>query len=105
VLRDGAQPVILIFPTREEVTSWRSGRRKHYAPLLSFLGGKGYRVVDAMEVFDGAGRNLSTDELIPAHLSPRANTLVAEHLRQRLQSFGLIRTKGGPGKRMILTGY
>jgi hypothetical protein len=90
VLRDGAQPVILIFPTHEEVALWRGDRRKHYAPLLSFLDGKGYRVVDAMEVFDGAGRNLSTDELIPAHLSPLANTLVAEHLRQRLQSFGLL---------------
>jgi hypothetical protein len=89
-LRDGAQPVILIFPAREEVTGWRSDRRKRYAPLLSFLGGKGYRVVDAMAVFDGAGRNLSTDELIPAHLSPLANTLVAGHLRQRLQSFGLM---------------
>lgn len=90
-LRDGAQPVILIFPTRDEVAGWRGDRRKHYAPLLSFLGGKGYRVVDAMEMFDGAGRNRSIDELIPAHLSPLANTLVAEHLRQRLQSFGLIR--------------
>ncbi|HKI02254.1 MAG TPA: SGNH/GDSL hydrolase family protein [Thermoanaerobaculia bacterium] len=96
-LRDGAQPVILIFPTREEVTNWRSGRRKNYAPLLSFLGGKGYRVVDAMEVFDGAGRNLSIDELIPSHLSPLANTLVAELLRQRLQSFSLIRGTGVPG--------
>ncbi len=98
-LRDGAQPVILIFPTREEVASWRSGRRKHYAPLLSFLGGKGYRVVDAMEMFDRAGRNLAIDELIPTHLSPLANTFVAELLRQRLRGFGLIRTamesKGG----------
>jgi hypothetical protein len=96
-LRDGAQPVILIFPTREEVAGWRSDRRKRYAPLLSFLGGKGYRVVDAMEVFDEAGRNLSIDDLIPTHLSPLANTLVAEHLRQRLQSFGLLRGSGGPG--------
>lgn len=93
-LRDGAQPVILIFPTREEVAGWRGDRRKRYAPLLSFLAGKGYRVVDAMEVVDGAGRNLSIDELIPSHLSPLANTLVAEHLRQRLQSFGLIPQNG-----------
>ena len=90
-LRDGAQPVILIFPTRDEVAGWRNARRKRYAPLLSFLGGRGYRVVDAMEMFDGAGRDLSIDELIPAHLSPLANTLVAEQLRQRLQGFGLIR--------------
>jgi len=94
VLRDGAQPVILIFPNREEVAGWRGGRRKRYAPLLSFLGGKGYRVVDAMDVIDGAGGNLSIDELIPSHLSPLANTLVAEHLRERLRSFGLIRAPG-----------
>lgn len=98
-LRDGAQPVILIFPTREEVASWRTGRRKRYAPLLTFLGGKGYRVVDAMEVFDGAGRNLSLDELIPTHLSPLGNTLVAEHLRQRLRGFGLISPNRGTGSR------
>ncbi len=89
-LADGAQPVILIFPTRDELAAWRSEGRKRYAPLLRFLAGKHYRVVDAMEVFDGAGRDRSIDELVPAHLSPLANTLVAEHLRQRLQSFGLI---------------
>ena len=90
VLRDGAQPVILIFPTREEVAGWRGGRRKRYAPLLSFLAGKDYRVVDAMDMFDGTGRDRSIEELIPTHLSPLANTLVAELLRQRLRGFGLI---------------
>lgn len=91
-LQDGAQPVILIFPTRDEVANWRGGRPKRYKPLLDFLGGKNYRVIDAMEIFDGAGRGFSLDELIPAHLSPLGNTLVAEHLRQRLESLGLIGT-------------
>jgi hypothetical protein len=104
-LRDGAQPVILIFPTREEVVGWRSDRRKHYAPLLSFLDGKGYRVVDAMEVFDGEGSHLSIDELIPSHLSPRANTLVAEHLRQRLRSFDLIQKEKYPPQRQQTTAH
>jgi len=66
------------------LAGWRGDGRKRYAPLLSFLDGKGYRVVDAMEVLDGAGRNLSIDELIPSHLSPLANMLVAEHLRATL---------------------
>lgn len=90
-LRDGTQPVILIFPHRDDLASWRSDHRKSYAPLLRSLAGKGYRVVDAMAAFDEAGREHSIDELVPTHLSPLANTLVAEHLRRRLQSFGLIR--------------
>jgi|CXWL01.1.fsa_nt_gi hypothetical protein len=90
VLRDGAQPIILIFPARDEVERWRRDHRKQYAPLLEVLDGKGYRFVDAMDVFDTTGRSLSTDELIPTHLSPLANTLVAVYLRQRLQIFGLI---------------
>ena len=99
VVRDGAQPVLLIFPTRDEVTGWRSDRRKRYAPLLRFFGGNGYRAIDAMEVFDGSGGNFSIDELVPGHLSPLANTLVAEHLHQRLQSFGLIRSGNQPETR------
>ncbi|HEV8583220.1 MAG TPA: SGNH/GDSL hydrolase family protein [Thermoanaerobaculia bacterium] len=90
-LRDGTQPVILIFPQRADLAGWRSDRRKSYTPLLRSLAGKGYRVVDAMAAFDEAGRERSIDELVPGHLSPLANMLVAEHLRRRLQSFGLIR--------------
>jgi len=42
-----------------------------------------------MEVFDGAGRGDSVDGLIPAHLSPRGNRLVAEHLHRRLRSLSI----------------
>jgi hypothetical protein len=90
VLQDGAQPVILVFPTRDEVARWRGQRRKHYAPLLRFLEDEKYQFVDSMEVFDGVGPDMSIDELIPGHLSPLANTLVAEHLRRRLQELGLV---------------
>jgi hypothetical protein len=93
VLEDGAQPIILIFPTREDVAAWREKSRKSYAPLLEFLAGRGYRVVDLMEVFDGPGRGLSLDELVPSHMSPRGNMLAAEFLHRRLRSFALILPK------------
>ncbi len=93
VLRSGAQPVVLVFPTREDVTRWKSGHPKRYAPLLTFLGGKGYRVVDAMEVFERADHDQSIDQLIPSHLSPLANQRVAELLHQRLLGFGLLGEK------------
>jgi hypothetical protein len=82
---DGAQPIILIFPTREDLAARREKSRKSYAPLLKFFAGRGYRVVDLMEVFDGPGRNLTLDELVPSHMSPRGNALIAEHLSPKLR--------------------
>ena len=64
--------------------------------MLRVLDGQGYRVVDAMEVFDGAGRDHSIYDLIPSHFSPLANRLLAEHLHGRLRGLGLI---GSPGAR------
>lgn len=97
-LEDGAQPVVLIFPDRDEVATWRSERRKRYAPLLGFLRERGYRFVDAMDAFDDAGGELSIDELLPSHLSPLGNRLVADHLRQCLQGFGLVREIAAPAR-------
>lgn len=90
-LRDGAQPVILIFPERGDLERWRGAHTKRYTPLLRFLAAKGYRVVDAMTALDAAGNEHSVDDLIPAHLSPLANRLVAEYLLARLRGFGLVR--------------
>jgi hypothetical protein len=95
-LRDGAQPVILIFPEGGDLARWRSERTKRYAPLLQFLAAKGYRVVDAMaaldaaDAADAAGRGRPAADLIPAHLSPLGNQLVAEYLLKRLREFELV---------------
>lgn len=89
-LRDGAQPVILIFPERGDLDRWRRERTKRYAPLLRFLAAKGYRVVDAMEALAAVGGQRSPEDLIPAHFSPLANQLVAEHLLGQLRGFGLV---------------
>jgi hypothetical protein len=90
-LRDGAQPVILIFPERSDLDRWRSTHTKRYAPLLQFLATKKYRVVDAMTALDAAGNEHTVDDLIPTHLSPLANQLVAEYLLEQLRGFGLVR--------------
>jgi hypothetical protein len=89
-LRDGAQPVILIFPERGDLDRWRGTHTKRYTPLLQFLATKGYRVVDAMTALDTAGNEHPVDDLIPAHLSPLANQLVAEYLLEQLRGFGLV---------------
>ena len=94
-LRDGAQPVILVFPERGDLERWRSTRTKPYTPLLQFLAAKGYRVVDAMTALDATGKEHSVDDLIPTHFSPLANRLVAEYLLEQLRGFGLVRRRTG----------
>jgi hypothetical protein len=91
VLRDGAQPVILIFPERGDLDRWRSAHTKRYMPLLRFLAAKGYRVVDAMTALDRAGQEHPADDLIPSHFTPLANRLAAEYLLEQLRGFGLVR--------------
>ncbi|MEP7012282.1 MAG: hypothetical protein ABJC13_18320 [Acidobacteriota bacterium] len=89
-LRDGAQPVILIFPERGDLDRWRSTHTKRYTPLLKFLATKRYRVVDAMTALDAAANDHPVDDLIPGHFSPLANQLVAEYLLEQLRGFGLV---------------
>ena len=93
VLRDGAEPVILIFPTREELLARQRGSPRNAAPLLALLAERGYRVVDALEALVGEGDGTGL-EFLPAHLTPRGNALVAELLRRRLQDFGLLGKNG-----------
>jgi hypothetical protein len=90
VQRDGAQPVIVIYPERGDLIRWRDTGTKRYTPLLQFLNSKGYRVVDAMEALDSAGRERAVGDLVPAHYTPLANRLVAAQLLSRLRSLGLL---------------
>lgn len=85
-LRDGAKPVIVIFPERSDLIRWRSAGTKRYAPLLEFLARKGYHVVDAMAALDAAGRDRPITDLVPGHYTPLANQLVAEQLMRQLRA-------------------
>lgn len=89
-LRDGAQPVIVIFPERSDLARWRSTGTKRYAPLLEFFARKGYHVMDAMVALDAAGRDRPIADLVPTHYSPLANQLVAEQLLRQLRALGLL---------------
>jgi len=87
--RDGAQPVIVIFPDRSDLVRWRGAGTKRYAPLLDFFARKGYHVVDAMEALDTAA-DRPIAELVPTHYSPLANRLVAEQLLRQLLALGIM---------------
>lgn len=90
VLRDGSEPIIVIYPERSDLVRWRAERTKRYAPLLRFLAARGFRVLDAMDAFDSGGRDRSVEDLVPSHYTPFANHLVAGHLLERLRALGLV---------------
>lgn len=94
-LRDGAQPVILVFPERSDLDRFRSAHTKRYAPLLQALAAKGYRVVDAMTPLDALGKAHPAGALIPSHFTPLANQLVAEYLLEQLRNFDLVQRRQG----------
>ena len=95
VLRDGAQPIIVIYPEQTDLARWRSAGTKRYAPLLEFLKAKGYRVMDAMDALDSVGRDRPISELVPSHYTPLANQLVAEQLLGQLRALGLVPSRPG----------
>ncbi len=89
VEKDGAVPILLIFPTREDLLTRRAGGTVGYAPLLADLKRGGYRVLDLAEGFaryDTEGRVVQRKFI---HYRPWANLMVARTLHDDLTTQGL----------------
>ena len=84
VRADGATPVVVVFPTRDEIAAGRDGHPKPHAPLLERLEQRGVAVVDLTDALAAEARQVSPGELIAEHLRPRGNRVAAEALATRL---------------------
>lgn len=95
-VRDGAVPVVLVFPQRSDIEKWRGGGgTKQYRPLLEFMRTKGMRNIDLMEALQSrAAAEVFTAD---GHYSESGNRLVADQIGASLQEWGLI---PGPCKEM-----
>lgn len=90
VLADGAQPVILLFPTREDLVARRDGKPLVYQPLRDDLERKGYHTVDMAE---GFARHDPEGEVLRkrfVHYPRPGNRIVALTLYEDLHAEGLI---------------
>lgn len=93
VRADGAQPVIVLFPTRDDIVLGRAGKTVLYKPLREDLERKGYRVVDLLDGFlrhDPEGFILRRNFI---HYPRYGNQIAARTLLDYLQANGLTTPK------------
>jgi len=74
-------PVIVIFPTQSDISTYLKNGTTRYAPLTAYLRSKEYRFVDLMEVLvAGVDDKYGVQDLFVGHYSPMANKIVAKEL-------------------------
>ncbi len=83
VRRDGREPVILLFPRREDLPG-----PAHYLALRETLEGRGYRVIDLSPAFADCGACDSLFNPVQGHYNGAGNRRVAEYLRPHLMATG-----------------
>jgi len=101
VIRNGSEPVIVLFPNPGDVKRHRKQETTRYAPLREDFKSKGYRYIDLLDAFDTYGRDLSMKELFRGHYSARTDEFVAKHIGRHLEEKGLI-TQKPPNKQAAL---
>jgi hypothetical protein len=84
VRSSGATPVVLIFPTLDEVVAARDRHPKTHQPLLDALAARGIATVDLTDALGPLARRYDTSRLFEGHYTPFANEEVAQTLARRL---------------------
>jgi hypothetical protein len=78
----GQRPVIVLFPHQADINQFRNEGRTAYAPLLLDLQGRGYRVIDLMNVLEDEDVSDIFDGRF--HYGPIGNETVARYLLEQL---------------------
>lgn len=94
----GARPLIVIFPTRDDLARARGGGVRAYQPLLDTLRAHGHDVVDLLEAFPECRTGCDLQRIAPGHYTPAANRTVGEFLAAALRARGWT-TPAGAGRR------
>lgn len=84
VRADGATPVVVIFPWRDEIQAAAAGRPKPHAPLLEALERRGIATIDLTDALGEAARRSGLAPLVTIHYRPAGNAVVAAELARRL---------------------
>jgi len=88
-------PIIIIFPTKDDIDIYQMTGEKTYQPLIEALETEGLEFIDLMKSFEDRQEYNNTDQLfIKSHYSffytPFANKLVAKYLFHELKRRGHI---------------
>jgi hypothetical protein len=80
----GATPIVLIFPLRDEITAQRDEAPLTHQPLLDALRQRGIATIDLTEALGQQARRSSIGNLVVDHYRPLANRVIGRTLASRL---------------------
>jgi len=86
IRKQGARPLFVFFPDREQLERMTHGARPSYQPLLDTLRARGLDPLDAGDAFIGASSADLPHWFMTAHFSPAGNAIVARWLGKILES-------------------
>lgn len=85
----GAEPVVTILPSRDDLYRLRAGAPRMYAPLLEDLHARDLPAIDLLDAFEEID-DLDALFLDHNHYTPRANAVVADAILHGLEGLGLL---------------
>jgi hypothetical protein len=95
VEQNNSFPIIVVFPGKRDIISYRKNKIKRYLSLLNYFDTKNYLYIDIYDAFDIYGKNIPVKDLfINYHYSPLGNELVAKHIWQYLSERKLTTKQG-----------
>ncbi|HET8623867.1 MAG TPA: hypothetical protein VFM14_09920 [Gemmatimonadales bacterium] len=83
VRADGATPLIVLFPPRDDLQRYWQNHTRSYDPLRAALDSAGLPYVDVMDAFEGCSPRY-VRQLVKGHYTPIGNARVAAFLSERL---------------------
>ena len=84
VRRDGASPVVLIFPTASEIEGERDGADRPHAALPTALRERGITAIDLTGPLGAEARRVGMRKLVKKHYEADGNALVGRYLAEQL---------------------
>lgn len=82
--KNGALPVILLFPNRMDLERYRRDATRTYDPLIDHFNARGYRYIDLIAAFERDGQPYPLDDLFgDYHYTPLGHSLVARHILKK----------------------
>jgi hypothetical protein len=95
VREDGAVPILVFFPERNDLRGIAKRQPPVYAPLLQDVRRKGYRTIDLRDGFALYGKSRSVPDLMRRHYTRLGNQITARWIGDCLRASRLTSPAGG----------
>ncbi len=88
VLKNGALPIVLLFPSKNALKAHRESDKLPYRPLIEHFKSRNYFYIELAHGFEMLAKDIPVDELCIAHYTPLGNRIVAQYVLSYLKEHG-----------------